>query len=388
VSAHHAEADFPRFSAGEYQRRFRLVRQLMERQGVEALLLHGGPVALGPVHYLSGYLPVRPTWLVFAPEEPSTLLLHFHNHIPNARALGIVDDVRCYWPSAAAAVAGELRRRGLERAPVGVVGLASTIPYRQFDELRRLLPEVAFSDLAGPYNRIRWVRGGEELAWLRRSAELTDRACELLEERIRPGLTEHDLAAVIHEAFLPRGGQAGLHFVATTSMAEPDRCVPWQFPSWRRLRPGDVVITEITVSYWGYGAQIHRPFAVAAEPTARYRKLYDVALECFDGVCRVLRAGATSEQVVDAASVVERRGLTVYDSVVHGEGGRNPELGTAGSAHTLEPWTFEEDQVMVVQPNPVTPDQRAGLQLGCAVRVGRDAAEPLHHYPFNFPVCG
>jgi len=379
---------FPRFSESEYERRFRLVRQLMEREGVEALLLHGSPVAVGPVHYLSNFLPWRPTWLVFALDGPSTLLLHFHNHIPNARAISIVEDVRCYWPSAAAAVADQLRRRGLERAAVGVVGLASTIPYQQFDELCRLLPEVAFSDLARPYNQIRWVRGAEELDWLRRSAELTDRTCELLEERIRPGLSEHDLAAIIHEAFVPQGGHAGLHFVATTSMTEPDRFVPWQFLSWRRLRPGDVVITEITVSYWGYGAQIHRPFAVAAEPTARYRELYEVALECFGRVGQVLRAGATSDQVVRAASVVERRGFTVYDSVVHGEGGRNPELGTASSAHTLEPWTFQEDQVMVVQPNPVTLDHRAGLQLGCAVRVGGEVAEPLHRYPFKFPVCG
>ena len=383
-----AEGGFPRFSRDEYERRFRLVRQLMEREGVAALLLHGSPVAVGPVHYLSNYLAWRPTWLVFALDQPSTLLLHFHNHVPNARAAGIVEDVRCYWPSAAGAVAAELRRRGLERAAVGVVGLASTIPYHQFDELRRLLPEVGFRDLAGPYNRIRWVRSTEELGWLRRSAELTDHTCELLEERIRPGLSEHDLAAIIHEAFVPQGGHAGLHFVATTSMAEPDRSVPWQFLSWRRLRPCDVVITEITVSYWGYGAQIHRPFAVAAEPTARYRELYEVALECFDQVRQVLKAGATSDQVVDAASVVERRGFAVHDSVVHGEGGRSPELGTATSAHVLEPWTFQEDQVMVVQPNPVTPDHRAGLQLGCAVRVGREAAEPLHRYPFKFPVCG
>jgi Xaa-Pro dipeptidase len=383
-----AEEDYPRFSPGEYRRRFGLVRGLMEREGVAALLLHGSPVAPSPVHYLSGYLPIRPAWMVFALDGPSTLLLHFHNHIPNARAVGIVEDVRCYWPSAAGAVADELRRRGLQRAAVGVVGLATTIPYQQFDELRRLLPGVAFSDLARPYNQIRWVRGAEELDWLRRSAELSDRACELLEERIRPGLSEHDLAAVIHEAFLPRGGQAGLHFVAATSMTEPDRFVPWQFPSARRLRAGDVVITEITVGYWGYGAQIHRPFAVAAEPTARYRELYDVALECFDEVRRVLRAGAASQEVVHAAGVVERRGFSVYDSVVHGEGGRNPELGTARSAHTLEPWTFLEDQVMVVQPNPVSPDHLAGLQLGCAVRVGRDGAEPLHRYPFKFPVCG
>jgi hypothetical protein len=101
-----------------------------------------------------------------------------------------------------------------------------------------------------------------------------------------------------------------------------------------------------------------------------------------------MRAGATSRDVVAAADVISERGLTVFDSVVHGEAGRNPELGTTASPHTLEPWTFEEDQVMVIQPNPITLDQRAGLQLGAAVRVTAGAAEPLHDYPFKFPVCG
>jgi Xaa-Pro dipeptidase len=383
-----ADDGYPRFSDAELGRRFGLVRELMAREGVEALLLHGGPSATGPVHYLSGYLPVRPTWMVFALDGPSTLFLHFQNHVPNARALSVVTDVRCYWPSAPGAVAEELRRRGLERARIGVVGLATSIPHAQFEELRRHVPEVRFKDLGRPLDRIRWVRSQEELAWLRRSAELTDRACELLEARIRPGLSEHDLVALVHEAFLQHGGQAGLHFLAATSMSEPDRFVPWQFPSSRELRRGDVVITEITVSWWGYGAQIHRPFAVAAEPTARYRELYEVAYECFQRVRGALRAGATSQDAVRAAEVIAERGFTVFDSVVHGEGGRNPELGLSGSAHTLEPWTFRENQVMVIQPNPITLDQRAGLQLGCAVRVGVDGAEPLHRYPFKFPVCG
>jgi Xaa-Pro aminopeptidase len=379
---------YPRFSDAELERRFGLVRELLAREGVEALLVHGGPSSAGPVHYLSGYLPIRPTWLLFAVDGPSTLFLHFHNHIPNARAVGVVDDVRCYWPSAPEALAGELTRRGLDRAGIGVAGLANSIPYGQFEQLRRLLPEAPLVDLGRALDRIRWVRGDEELGWLRRSAELTDHACELLEAGIRPGCTEHDLVALIHQAFLPEGGQAGLHFLAATSMTGPDRFVPWQFPSGRVLRRGDVVITEITVSWWSYGAQIHRPFAVAAEPTAAYRELFDVALECYHRVGATLRPGATSEQVVAAAGVIADRGFTVFDSVVHGEGGRNPELGIHGSAHTLEPWTFEEGQVMVVQPNPVTPDGRAGLQLGSAVRVGRDGAEPLHRYPFKFPVCG
>mgnify|MGYP001206560017 CR=1 FL=1 len=133
---------------------------------------------------------------------------------------------------------------------------------------------------------------------------------------------------------------------------------------------------------------IHRPFAVAEAPSALYQKLFDTAYECFERVRKVLVPGSTSEEIIEATSVIEDNGFTVYDSVVHGEGGRNPELGTRSSPHVREPWTFRENTVAVIQPNPITLDHRAGLQLGAAVVVKPGGAQILHNYPFKFPVCG
>jgi hypothetical protein len=38
---------------------------------------------------------------------------------------------------------------------------------------------------------------------------------------------------------------------------------------------------------------------------------------------------------------------------------------------------------MVVQPNPITPDERMGLQLGALTVVGDGGAESLHQVPFE-----
>jgi Xaa-Pro dipeptidase len=380
-------AEFPRFSEAEYARRWDAVRALMDREGLGALVVHAGAGGPGPVNWLTGYLPKQPTWLVVLPEEP-VLLLHFLNHVPTARAMSVVTDVRCYWPSAARAVGDLLRERGCATGRVGVVGTSTSIPHRQFEDLRAPLPDATFVDVAGPYNHLRWIRSDEELEWFRASGALLDDACEFLAEELRPGMTEFDVETALHRSFLPRGGHLGLAFLASTSMTDPDRISPWQFLTGRTLRPGDVVITEITVSYWGYGAQIHRPFAIGAEPTPLYRSLFDAATAGFEAVRAVLRDGATSADVLDAAAVVEERGFDVFDSVLHGEGGKNPELGTRATPHADEPWTFREGQVMIIQPNPVTRDRTAGLQAGCAVRVGRDGAEPLHGWPPAFPVCG
>lgn len=378
---------FPRFSQGEFARRFGQVHKMMEREGVEALLIHGSGATQNAMHYLTNYYPWVPAWLVFPRQGPSSLYLHFANHIPCTRAMSIVDDVGCYWPSAAKAIGDDLKKRGLGSARVGIYGLANSIPHGQFVALQRALPEVQFVDLAQQYNAIRLVRSEEEIGWFRKSAHLCDLTCEGLERRIRPGMTEYDLSTIVHDAFLPHGGQMGIHFISATRMDAPDRFVPWQFATPRTVSKGSVVITEITIAYWTYGAQIHRPFAVGEEPTPLYRRLYDSALTCFEEIRRIAKPGTTSEQIVAATRCLEEAGFTAYDSVLHGEMGKGPELGTTTSTHPLEPYTLRENEVMVVQPNPMTRDATAGIQLGAAVVVRPSGGEVLHNYPFKFVVC-
>jgi Xaa-Pro aminopeptidase len=255
-------------------------------------------------------------------------------------------------------------------------------------ELQKQCPEAQFTDFGPAFTRIRRVRSHEEIPYLRRSGYLTDLACEALERELRPGMTEHDILAVVYSAYLKNGGDPGIHFIATTRMDNPDRFVPWQRTTTRVIEPGSVVITELTVSYWGYSTQIHRPFAIRHEPNALYRKLFDVALECYESIRKICKPGVTSEAIVAAASVIEDNGFTTYDSVFHGEAGKSPELGTRSAVHPLETWTLEENMVHVIQPNPVTKDLKAGLQLGAAVLITADGGEALHNYPFKFSVCG
>jgi Xaa-Pro aminopeptidase len=377
----------PAFSAAEHVRRHEAVGRLLEEHDLGALVVYGAAGFVGPVHYLSDYPPRQPTWLVISPDRPPTLFLHFVNHIPNTSAISTVDDVRCYWPSAVDAVSAELIARGAGERRVGVVGLPTAMPYGQAAELgRRLGGELV--DVGADLNRLRWIRSEEEIARIRRSGAIIDTACEDLAAQLRPGLTELDAKAILHGSFVPKGGEEGIIFISGTDMNDPDRRSPWQFPGHRVIGNGHVLITEITINYHGYGAQGHRPFAVGTPPTPLYRELFDVAATCFDRIVAVLRDGATAAEVREAALVVQDRDFLLFDSVLHGETGRNPELGSSGSEHTFEPWTFRAGQVMVVQPNPMTRDGRAGLQAGAAVLIEKDGATPLHGYPLRFHECG
>ena len=377
---------FPRFSDAEYVKRYSAIRDAMKKDSLDAILISGARGS-SEVHYLSNYLAQSPCWLLFPREGEATVFIHFFNHQPCAKAQSIVEDVRWYGPTPMSTLVEEIRHRNLATSRIGLVSMRA-MAYGHVTELQRQFPEAEFIDFGPQFGRIRRVRSEEELVYLRKSGFLTDLACEALENNLRPGLTEQDVLSIVYSAYIKNGGDPGIHFIASTNMDSPDRFVPWQKQTSRVLEQGSVVITELTVSYWGYSTQIHRPFAIGKEPAPIYRKLFDAALECYENIRKICRPGTTSEQIVAASSIIEESGFTSYDSVFHGEAGKSPELGSKSAAHPLEPWTLQENMVHVIQPNPITKDLTAGLQLGAAVVVKPNGGESLHNYPFKFPVCG
>jgi Xaa-Pro aminopeptidase len=239
-------------------------------------------------------------------------------------------------------------------------------------------------DMDAEYVRMRMVKSDEEMVWVRYGVELTDRSVDALLEQARPGATVDDLVDIVERAYVPHGGATHIHFFATTTMDDPRQCVPAQWPSRRRLRPGDAVVTELSATYHGYPGQVLRTFTVAAEPTERYRRLHDVAEEALASILAAIRPGAHARDLLDASSAIEEAGFTIYDDLVHGfvGGYLPPVLGSRSRPVGEVPdLALEEGMTLVVQPNVITPDERAGVQVGELVRVGPAGAERLHRAP-------
>jgi Xaa-Pro aminopeptidase len=153
------------------------------------------------------------------------------------------------------------------------------------------------------------------------------------------------------------------------------------------IEAGDVIITEFSASYWGYTGQIQRPIFVAAEPTAEWQELFDVALASYEAIRGILRPGTTEAEVIEAAEPIRAAGLEIYDDLVHGYGVdiMPPIVDRTQLRHPPENGgaRFEQDTAIVIQPNPVTPDERMGLQLGELTVVREGGAESLHGVPLE-----
>ncbi len=368
------EGPYPRFSEEEHDRRRREVLAAMEVAEVEQLVMYGANRFGSAVQWLTGWPVTREAAALVSGDPPDVLFVQFHNHVPNARELAPRCEVHWGGVSTIHTVVEELERRGA-RGRIAVIGILPATHHRALSSRFDLV------DLNEAYTRIRLIKSPEEIQWVRAGAELTDRAVHALRKGARPGLTEHQLADMVEHAYVAAGATTLIHYFGLTPMAAPERCVPAQHTSNRTLQAGDVLLTEISASFWDYPGQILRTFTIAAGPTALFRRLHEVAQGAFDAIVGCLRHGTHASEVVEAASVIEEEGFTTFDDLVHGFVGGYfpPVLGSRSrSLWPVPDFEFQEGMTVVVQPNVVTTDHRAGVQTGELVMITQSGVERLH----------
>jgi len=371
--------EFPRFSAAEYARRHAALGAVMERAGVDHLLIVTDHRAGNAPQWVTGWPGTVEAYVVFRPGEPMVMHVEWFNHVPLAKRIALGVDVRWGEHRGLRKTIEELKSRGAKR--VGLIGPLAPAKYKG------LATQFDLALLDGEYVGLRLVKSEEEIEWLRKGAALSDAGFKALLEGTKPGMTERALANLVERAYVGEGGTTFIHYIGVTSMRDPHICVPPQFPSERAVKAGDVVFCELSASWWDYAGQVLRSFTVGTEATMLYRELYATAEAAFDAVTAAVKHGATAKDLFDASRVIEDRGFTIYDDLVHGFGGGYfpPIIGSrTRPAGPLPDFTLEENMTIVVQPNVVTPDHKAGLQVGELIRVTKTGFERLHTAPRGF----
>ena len=372
-------SEFPRFSDAEYARRHRALGGVMQKHDVDHLLIVTDHRAGNAPQWVTGWPGTVEAYVVFTPGERMTMNVEWFNHFPLAKRIARNADVQWGEHRGIQKTVEELKRRGAKR--VGLIGPLVLTKCKALEQHFALVP------LEADYVRLRLVKSEEEIEWLRKGAALSDAGFKELLEKITVGMSERELANLVERGYVGQGGTTFIHYIGVTSMADPHICVPPQFASSRKVAVGDVVFCELSANWWDYPGQVLRSFTVGADPTPLYRDLHATAEAAFDAVTGVIRHGTTMQEIVDASGVIEERGFTIYDDLMHGFGGGYfpPVVGTRSRpAGPLPQMTLEENMTVVVQPNVVTRDHKAGLQVGEMVRVTKTGFEKLHSTPRGF----
>jgi Xaa-Pro aminopeptidase len=374
------------FSGAEMRRRRAAFGAELERSKVRYALVYGGNRSGSAVSWLTGWPVTREALLVAGPDaEDDVLLVSFFNHVPQARRLSTV---RVEW-AGARAVATALDLIAARGKLPARIGLAGALPFGQYRLLAEQVPDVV--DLNPACTGLRLVKSAEEVAALRRGAALSDAAIAALAEALRPGVTDHQVLARVEEAYVAQGGLHHIHYLGVTAMDEPALAVPAQWPTGRTIGHRDVATCEISAAAApDYAGQVLRTFTVGAAPTALYADLHSVAAAAFDAIARKLVPGTRARDLAAAAAIIEQAGFTGIDDLVHGFGGGYlpPVVPAPGRPMPAPDFTLAAGMTLVVQPNVVTRDGRAGVQTGELLQVTEQGPRRLHTFPLGLQRAG
>lgn len=338
-----------------------------------------GLVALAPgshMDWLIGYHPhpdERPCLLLIGPEKEAFLMpalnaegtrehtdIAFHSWADDA---GPADALSAALADVGAAAPGKVVLDETMRADFALL-LIDNLPA---DTARDFTPATL--------GALRMRKDRSEYDLLKMNAGIADRAMQAAFAKIRPGMTEKELAAEIRAHFSSEGAAPAFWIVG----AGGNGAFPHHSASERVIAEGDAVVIDIGGRKQGFPSDITRMAIVGRAPEG-YGQIHTIVERAVQAALKAARPGVLAKDVDDAArKVIADAGYGEYfvHRTGHGMGidGHEPPYITATSETVLE-----EGMVFSIEPGIYLPG-RFGIRLEDIVILRADGPEVLSSLP-------
>ena len=319
---------WPDFPLDEYRRRYARLASLMERQGLDALVL----TQEEPVRYLSGYNSV--IWAVgrwlptvfIAPRDPRRAVLiasAFDSGCAGgtswARTVDPYKDaaeIPAKVASHLAAIGARQDRVGFELGHGTVMGLA-----KRFADRVTAAGGTNPTDASRLLSAVRMLKSPAEIERIRRSVSAATAGYRAGLQAAKAGMTEKELVAVIGSAMYANGATAGTKPLFVNCVSGRKRYPLVDSPaSDNVLADGDIVFVDGGGAADGYVSDILRLIGIG-EIRAEDRRYAEVAAGATEAMVGAVRPGVRVSQLLAAASsFVAEAGLTEEVGAVAGHG--------------------------------------------------------------------
>jgi Xaa-Pro dipeptidase len=259
----------------------------------------------------------------------------------------------------------------------------------------RLFPGGAPTDAAPVVGAAKLVKTADQISCIRRACRITDEAAVDVQKALAPGVRQIDLSA----QFVRRAFELG----ATASMLEPiwqvmpatkaegtwtthgDLALPL-LTTERELAKGDVLWTDVSITYTGFCSDFGRTWLVGETPSSRQQDQFWQWRHILDAVLKVTKAGATSGDLARAAIAANggQKPWLPHFYLGHGIGtnaAEMPMIGTDLGQEFDDNFVYPAGMVLVLEP-VVWEDGTGGYRSEEIVVITEDGYVPLTDYPY------
>jgi Xaa-Pro aminopeptidase len=391
---------FPMFSDKEMARRHDNVRKEMADRELDAIIVHGclgvgnspGQVNL---QYLSRYAALVETFLIVPAEGQPTMFLALPFHVPNALDISYVKDIRS--GDCLQNMIKYIKDLRLEVGRIGIVG-PGAVQYRYFtlfteqkDVLTENLPDAKFENATPWFNNLLLIKSDEELAVLRRAGAITDLAHEEVFQMTRPGVSHTDLRRIMDMVAARHGATSPFGHISSCSMKNPTSLYPDCYPTGKRVKAGDFLMTEFTLGFGNYWGKIWGTWFVG-NPTPEYEKLFNVAALVHDNLVYGLKTGMKGSEIASFLQPIYDAGLEQTSSfLVSGWSAMNqfPFMGAGPNnpyaivAHGFDDFELKVGHAITLHVWVRIPNTQKGLWVGSSGAFTEQGYQSFNHYPIS-----
>ncbi len=276
----------------EYRGRLEIVRQQMERQGLDALVIYGDNYSFADLCYLTNYFPKVRGGIAVVPRNGAiSLLLNIGSRdVPFAKTLTWIEDVR-----ASNQVGGDgaklLKEKGFEKARLGLVDSGQGFPLPQLEEMKSALPQVTWQNLHSLFQPIRLRKTARELAAMGEAGRLLSEICQDAAAVIKPGRKEYEIVADIDRLARDKGAE-DIRILAGEKRLNP--------PSFKQAASiGTHWAVYFAVQHERYWAEAGRTYVLSSE--SKLQSAYQKAREIVAQMAAQLKPGNSVKAIEETA---------------------------------------------------------------------------------------
>jgi Xaa-Pro dipeptidase len=253
----------------------------------------------------------------------------------------------------------------------------------------RLLEKAAYALTCEPADaliaQLRMIKDANEIAAMRRAAQIAEQALDDVIEAVRVGLTERQIANLLTQALLQRGAE-GLAFEPLIQSG-PNTALPHATAGERVVQTGEVLLLDFGVTVDGYNSDITRTFVVGRQASEAIKKIYELVKQANAAARAAARPGATGQDVDRAArQVIAEAGYGQYFTHRTGHGlgleGHEPPYMVEGNVTPLE-----VGNTFTIEPGIYVPGL-GGVRIEDDMVITEDGAESLTTYDRELKVIG
>jgi Xaa-Pro aminopeptidase len=239
------------------------------------------------------------------------------------------------------------------------------------------------------------VKTPDEIACIRTACRITEEAVAEVQKLLAPGVRQIDLSAMFMRRVFELGATASMLEAIWQVMPDSRADGVWTshgdlalplLTTERELRSGDVLWTDISISYAGYCSDFGRTWLVGAQPSARQQAQFHQWREVLDAVLSVTKAGVTSGDLARAAVAANggSKPWLPHFYLGHGIGtypAEMPLIGTDLGAEFDDNFVFPPSMVLVLEP-VMWEDGTGGYRSEEIIVVTEDGYTQITDYPY------